>query len=112
MNTLEILKGAREIISDESHWTQEEYARAKTRTSDGMGQWRNPGDPDAICWCSIGAIAKAAGFVTTVSVWNRELSEAFNRSESSLEKFNDSHTHSEVLAIFDEAIARLESATR
>lgn len=51
----EILIGARALIADPAHWTQEVHARDKN------GMPVVPTDPDATCFCADGALVKAAG---------------------------------------------------
>lgn len=96
---LEIIKSARELISDPERWSQGWYARDK------RGDWTNFNSPTACKWCAMGAIRKMANadyegycvylFALVGGAWE-------------LDDFNDNHTHAEVLALFDKAIAKLE----
>jgi hypothetical protein len=101
MTTLEVLKAARELISDEKRWTQREFSR----DADG-----NPLGSDevsaGVCFCAVGALLRCEG---------RIFSESYEALSESMEAvtvsyYNDTHTHAEVLAKFDEAIAKLEAA--
>lgn len=104
MKSSEILVAARDIISDPKHWTQGYYAL------DMYGAHREAQSKDAVCFCSLGAVAKAAGRNTGVAHPNKgvELSyliDAINREDvGDIVHFNDSHDHAEVLAAFDKAI--------
>lgn len=98
MNTVETLKAAKALISDPTKWTQGAYAR------DAEGTVTDPFASDAACWCSVRSI------VAVSREW-------FFASESLLEKaigggvirFNDMHTHAEVMAAFDRAIELAEA---
>ncbi|MXN46085.1 hypothetical protein GR138_12880 [Shinella kummerowiae] len=105
----EALQKARELISDPKRWTQEAYAR----DTDGVDNVNCGSDhipEDSVCFCSIGAIAKAYG----CNISAAECSTAFKLLEAGLDDevgvYNDSHTHAEVLAAFDLAIARASSS--
>lgn len=101
MNPLETLKAARQLISDPAKWTQGEYAR------DADGNEVKTWSENATCFCAYGAIQR---------VTEREDSEAdyflfkacSERFGMSVTIVSDTHTHAEVLALFDAAIAELE----
>ena len=103
MTPLETLKAARDLISDPARWTQGEYAR------DADGEEVKAWSEDAACFCAYGAIQRFT---------EREDSEVdFYLKKACSEKFqsdvvtiNDTHTHAEVIALFDAAIAELEGA--
>jgi hypothetical protein len=101
MTTLEILKAARAKIADKKNWTQGELGR------DANG---NPVTDasllasQAVCFCASGALFLAGASEDGIDVWH-----VLSRSMGCfVPKFNDSHTHAEVLAAFDKAIAELE----
>ena len=105
MTPLETLKAARQLISDPAKWTQGKGARMFNLKPVFAR------DPAAVCWCSMGAIYKqctdqdrsTSDFAFSVldkKCWNLHGISAVN--------FNDTHTHAEVLALFDAAIAELE----
>jgi hypothetical protein len=107
MTTLEILKAARELISVPERWTDHYYARDKN------GNYRFGDDPDAVKWCSIGALQHAASArgVSSIQVpWG--VLESQLRGGQSLAGFNDRARHSDVLALFDRAIAKLEKEAK
>lgn len=104
---LEIIKAARELISDPDRWTQGAYAK------DNLGRWTYVSSPDAKCWCSTGAVYKAAVCDIQASIRVlKALDKAVGvhtKLRSNIIHFNDAHTHPEVLAIFDKAIENFES---
>jgi hypothetical protein len=102
MTPLETLKAARQLITDPAKWTQGVSARNKAKK--GVC----PLAEDAVCFCSLGAIRNVVG--------NDD--ESFDVAWDALHDnspiglvaaFNDTHTHAEVLALFDAAIAELEA---
>lgn len=93
--TKEILVAARAIIANEKNWTQGAYAKDKDGMSTGVIC------SNAVCFCSIGAIRKITMSSDAMEVLR-------NHMEDSIIAFNDGHTHKEVLAAWDEAIASLE----
>lgn len=108
MTRLEILKAARAKIAEPEHWTQEEYARVHDDEY-GIMRWAAANNPSATCWCATGAISAIQGNPGDPE-WDVGLSEAFGgMSSGDVEQFNDNHTHAEVLALLDKAIAKLES---
>lgn len=107
MTTLEILCGARELISDPERWTIGALARDCN------------GDPtyykydDAVKFCAVGAICRVNfKFGHVCSNANNSIIELNFVIEShfSLGDFNDTHTHTEVLSAFDRAIKSLRRA--
>lgn len=94
MTTLETLKAARKKIEKPENWTQGELARS------AKGNGVRPESSLAVCWCASGAmmsIDKDCSF--------RDLAAVI---DNWIPVFNDTHTHSEVLAAFDAAISKLE----
>lgn len=107
MNTVQILKDARALISDEKNWTRDAYA------FDERGEEQGCPNQHSVCFCSVGALARAAR-VTPGEIERSEVVKAIlavgNFEEVGyLVEFNDSRTHAEVLTLFDRAIARAES---
>ena len=109
----EVLMSAKELI--QKGFTKDVIAR------DSMGAATHSGDPNAVCWCSVGAINKAvrdheAAYclvgtrpVNTVAY---DLAQAHcplhsNGRRMELDEFNDSAwtTQADVVALFDAAIA-------
>lgn len=92
----EVLIAARAKIEDPKNWTQGECAR------DSKGKEVHSRNERAVCWCSIGAIAHASGFYYG---FDKTIAALESVIPGSISTFNDTHTHAEVLAKFDEAIA-------
>ncbi len=103
MNTVEILKAARELISDEKRWTQDLLGKDLDGYPVGLDRIE-----DAVCFCSVGAIIKVAGFTSAHYEARRVLNEHLAVGET-IAGFNDTHSHAEVLALFDSVIAEAES---
>ena len=97
MTTLQTLKAAREKITDPLRWTQGTWAR------DVQG-WPVERDGDAACWCAWGAVTSVKAGVGAELAACDELHKS---AGGSFIAFNDTHTHAEVLALFDKAIATL-----
>lgn len=100
------LEAARALLDDPKHWTQKRYAANK------RGEEANPVGPEAVCWCSLGALAKVtrSSIVReTPTFWHAQ---GLLESELSVSviRFNDDprRTHADVLAAFDRAIARVK----
>jgi hypothetical protein len=96
---LEALEAARKLIEDEDHWNKGEYA------VDGDGMRVGPTSYRAYSYCAIGALCAA----TKKGARRVYFHPAYQALEKALPQeiadFNDSHTHAEVLAAFDAAIA-------
>lgn len=120
MNSVGILKKSRELISDPSKWTQGVAARYTG------GDPCQPHDQEAVCWCALGSVVWSVYSVCDSRVVAVDLSSSLlelldkesgiphleaDGSPRPLAAFNDSHTHAEVLALFDKAIAKMEAAT-
>ena len=106
MKLSEFMTGAKELIKDESSWTKDWFAR-----NDAGVPVRSLHE-DAICFCSLGAIERFAGcelgddLVDGVSSRTKEAQGLLETVMGGLlvEEYNDTHTHEEVMAMWDEAI--------
>lgn len=106
---VEILKAARASITDPANWTQGEYAKNADGDSLDEREWEAQAPA---CFCSVGAVAKAGA----MSVCDAENSAAVvylgkaigSKLPCAIVEYNDEHTHEEVLAAFDKAIALAE----
>ncbi len=96
MTNLETLKAARKLITPKKNWTRGSIAR-----NGATGRPVKVGSSLATCWCMEGAIRK----VNPYCAFNLLVRETGMPTPFI---FNDQHTHPEVLAAFDEAIAKLE----
>lgn len=103
MTTLETLKAARKLIENENRWCFGEYART-------IGERPiRPNSHKAYSFCAIGALCRVTK-KSSIAVVAEPAYGALDSSiqDLSIHDFNDSHTHTEVLAAFDSAIANLE----
>lgn len=103
---VEILTGAREILSDPARWTVEASAR------DADGKLCDVYSPEATCFCAVGALIKAAhtqhidgtsGLADTYFQAREIVSDV---SSKSLIDVNDYEGREAVLEILDQAIAQ------
>lgn len=103
MTASEVLRKARALIDKPESWTQGAYAR----TADGKDL--PPKDEQACAWCILGAVHQVAdgGGVSVDAI--ETLVKALPTATAHLPNFNDTHTHAEVLSLFDRAIAAAEA---
>jgi hypothetical protein len=95
---LETLEAARKLITPEDAWIQGKMA------CDAAGNICSDVSPQAVQFCSMGAIENAAG--DSSSAFRETLYAVMDKAcGMRYEAFNDTHTHAEVLAAFDVAIA-------
>ena len=99
---LTILEKARAILALPEHWCQQSYARSSTgeKLSDVT-------DPTACSWCMLGAVEKIEDSFSVVRQVGHHLEQAARALGYRVNRiidFNDSHTHQEVLRVFDKAI--------
>jgi hypothetical protein len=118
MTTLEMIKAARLRIAKPEAWTKFNLARTAIGGEAVMATSER-----ATCWCSIGALNKEWNPIEARS-WDEnpgwtEYNESVAQMQAtlrgmgfdgSLARFNDSHSHDDVLEVFDKTIARLEAA--
>lgn len=106
--TVQVLKDARALIADPERHAVHASAR------DAQGEPCAPLDTDARSWCACGAI-DAVDQSLAVLAAQRALGDAGARALASgvegwcIREFNDTRTHAEVLAKFDQAIAAEEA---
>lgn len=135
MNVLELLEAGRAIIADREKWTQGSYARVQTDSNApyvGPGLEKGyqcaSASPKASCWCSVGVLRKILmeptydedgdlnGYLYKEStgamleneaacILSRVVRLATDGEFQSIENFNDSKSHAEVLEAWDAAIA-------
>jgi hypothetical protein len=96
MNTVEILKAARAKIEKEENWCQGAYAR------DADDNDVDDKSPRACRWCAWGALNVIENVMFSDVGYNALVEYC---SGQGVGGFNDTHTHAEVLALFDKAIA-------
>ncbi len=102
MNTTELLIAARKKIATPDRWTKVALAR------DAKGDPTFPFDSDAVCWCiegSLYSILKGQSYAidNAMSVVNI----AIGNPHLTVQLWNDrpERSHSDVMAVFDRAIA-------
>lgn len=129
---LEVLKKARELIASENNWVKGKYAtgdNVKPGVSDFTGLGRSVTSvaiPGVDCFCSVGAVHRAAYLLNSngtgrysgidpiadaaVLQLGISLGSKDQYGEVDVIRFNDypSTEHSEVLALFDRTINRVE----
>ncbi len=95
----ETLEKARSLIEIPSSWTQ----GASARTHYGVPVPTQ--DPRARSWCSVGALWAMDGRSEDFELLEKAIRKLYPKGGECVSIFNDSHTHAEVLAVFDQAIA-------
>lgn len=107
MTVKEGFEGLRALLEDPDRWTQ----GANALDEEGkMLFWGT--NPEAVSWCINGGIHLIADRVSTPD--GRPLSGMMRRSlmlhieTSRIGAFNDSHSHEEVIALFDKILEELE----
>ena len=109
MTTLQILKAARELISEPERWTKDAEARSP------IGRSVRHESPNACRWCVLAAIWRAGGppppsGYGTGAIGALLDAGGFGDSISLLDYNDDPNTtHADILALYDRAIA-LEEA--
>lgn len=98
MNDVQLcLLAAKTLISDPADWTRCALARREN------GRECGPITAGAIKWCALGVVyaVDASNFGERSA-----LTHLLECSGGNIASFNNSHTHAEVMALFDRAIAR------
>lgn len=93
---LEVLQKARQVISNPANWTQ------RTSAVNALGEMVGVKSTEACAWCAVGAVYKAMDAYSG-TVWN-PLEGALPAGYNIVSEYNDTHSHEEVLALFDRAI--------
>lgn len=99
MKTSEILRAARALIEDPAHWTKETYARTRTGRECAIDS------RSAVAFCAIGSLTRIRTDADAFLGARRGLAVCCG---DSIADFNDTHTHTEVIAAFDCAIKKAE----
>lgn len=106
MTPKEVLVKAKDLIADRRSWIQ------GTSAADHLGIPLAPEDPIACRFCSIGAIERVLSPLSPRENY-RLKEQTLNEIESHISsphvigklwRFNDSHTHEGVMALFDKSI--------
>ena len=102
---ISLLQKARARITDPKNHTTNVFARNKNNF------YTDPTLPDATCWCAVGALRAEAPVQPILAQAVQALSLGMPEGRTNIANFNDESTHTEVLEMFDKAIAALESGT-
>lgn len=107
MKPVDILREAREVISDPKCWTKGSFAKTWYGANIGSDS------PNAVAWCSIGAIRKVCRdeeYVQEATVELERTTDSMFPEFQCVPEFNDSGntSHADVMAAFDKTIMRLE----
>jgi len=105
------LRAAKALIDTPAKWIQGNLAH------DAEGRNISLYDPNATCFCSMGAYARFCfdtqpGFVVRRLISNaldKAAQEATGTHNTNVALYNDSHGHAEVMALWDRAIATAEA---
>ena len=103
MTASEVLRNARALIEKPENWTQGAYARDVKK--DGL---TSPLSDQACAWCMMGAMQRCSPNDYFARQHGYELLRKLGGVEY-VGEFNDTHTHAEVLSLFDRAIAAAEA---
>ena len=102
MKPSELLTKAKAVIADPRRWVQGVYAK------DAEGQVIGTLSPDAVCWCSLGALEKVAHEENTYSTHSTAAGYLSKVSDecgySGIPDFNDNSSHKIVMRAWDRAI--------
>jgi len=97
---IEVIRRAREIISDPTKWTQGTYARDK------YGNCTDPGMENACRWCALGAVVQASiELGVDDGIGSASVDRLIDAAGGPVTTINDNQGHAAVLALFDKAIA-------
>lgn len=100
----QVLREAKAVIPTPAQWTRKVAAR------DSRGNRVTPRNERAVRWCAMGAIEKVAPGDGLAALEWAAIRALRPHMDDEVPTFNDSHTHAEVLAAFDAAIAEQEAA--
>lgn len=99
---IQILKGARDLLSDPTHWTQGTYARAPG----GFEVFVD--DPRAARWCLMGALSRQGFGNFVYSDTLKAIRKSNNIDLVSIWNDEPNRTHAQVLEAIDNTIAAIE----
>ena len=94
MKASETLIRAKAVIEDPKNWTQGQYARKSNMDVTSVE------DENATCFCSIGALSKIGGLNCDLMMY------LIQYANGGIAEYNDTHTHEQVMEVWDKAIAK------
>lgn len=105
MSYRQVLERARSLLSDQDRWAQGVFAR------DRNGVQVKPRDPNACCWCLLGAIAICSNELgisppDLLRYLDGLMHFMFQDQFSNLGELNDYVSHELIIEFLDDAIAR------
>jgi hypothetical protein len=112
MKISDILKTGMAKIEDEKNWIQGVSAR------DRNGIRVSPEDKEAVCWCASGSIYSQASYLSPEYFLLDGVTNLLDATTGidcgqiglrPIARFNDTHTHAEVIALFKLVIAEQEA---
>lgn len=95
MKASETLIRAKAVIKDPKNWTQGTFAR------NSLGEAAGAISSSAVCFCSLGALKRIE--------WSSSFHLQLRLNEAacgSIVDYNDTHTHEQVMEVWDKAIAK------
>lgn len=103
VEALVALREARALIADPAKWTAGAFARGAN------GRAVPPGGKHAVCWCAEGALAKVCR-IHADKLYLTDAYKALHKQQMSEPwRVNDIQGHAATIAMFDGAIAAVES---
>lgn len=106
LTPVDVLRQARELITDSERWTQNEFAR------DFRGTAVSPRSELAVCWCAMGAVSRVGDNKFWLRVETKRYLEIASQElfETFPERVNDTLGHEAVLRMYDRAIELAEQS--
>jgi hypothetical protein len=107
-SVVDVLRAARERISDPEHWTRSAFAKSPS------GRPISPWSDGAVCWCARGSVYRECGSVSNAGLVEVFLMRATEEAKppddaEPIAWLNDNGTHDDVLALYDRAIELAEA---
>ena len=96
MKTSELLIAAKAKIANPVNWIQGLYA------ADAKRERTSPTSVEAVCFCSMGAVYSVESMKSLRRIAEIALD---NFANDDIVGYNDAHTHEQVMAVWDKAIA-------
>lgn len=117
MKTSEVLIKSKALITDPKNWIQGDFSR----NEDGSYPWVPDFESEAVCFCTIGAIAQVTGLkgdifsnrCEALHIVRDTLGHKLGNSNVGVAEYNDTRSHEDVLELFDLSIkASLEEESK
>lgn len=105
---IKLLKKALELISNPNNWCQGAFARNNKCYIFTEGFPVPPWSFDACKWSFAGALEKVSMGSGDFTLWAEVLCKVEKYNNINIIKFNDTHTHQEIIDLFKKTIAKIE----